>query len=752
MKRLVLLFLLVASPAMAQRIVLITGGTVTANVTDSADFYVTLNQNVTGVTLTSTVTPATGYLVSMKFVQDATGSRTVAFGGNISTACVVNSTANSVTICRWQYTASTNAWTDSGAGGVTTTSSIPGEPGVTAVPVTLGLMSEYRFIEGTGTTVKDYSGNGRDCTFAAGGNAPAWTAGTSGGVAFNGAAVEWVSCPASLNSALTIMVYISSYNESSAIAEQSIVQGNGNGSSGNAIGLMLTRDCTGTNSSVLACPFATQEITSYGNNAYRSQSKMTFNGTGVIALTLDTTDHLYLNGKEAVQYFSTGTSAGLQTVGNYQIGGANVNNGSSVGTFTAFVGNIYYVAFWSRVLTAAEVAASSDYMQRAMIARGVTPLLGGGLTTPTGGNSPNRANEFVFDGDSIAAGPFPNLILNGPGTWNITDTGLGGETLASMIPNASQVADPLFSPLAERNVAAIWGGTNDNCTTAANCALQVGLLRAYCDARHKVGWKCLVLSMLSRTGEDASKNLYNTEMRQQWPGFADGLVDMAADPNVGADGASANTTFFTDGVHLTTNGKNNDVTPIMARAVNRLYGNTNFSTATVYVAPALAATATTAGSETGNTITLTFGATPANCLSGNTITVAGTTPAGYSGTWTILPGRTATTVTYWTNTTGLGPITVQGTGVCPQQQDADQYAVLNFGAGNFTLETCQGYTGQNIFIQNINGTASTLVPFGSETITGGGGAPTTLAANTTAILQSQLVSASAAGCNWRRLQ
>jgi hypothetical protein len=38
------------------------------------------------------------------------------------------------------------------------------------------------------------------------------------------------------------------------------------------------------------------------------------------------------------------------------------------------------------------------------------------------------------------------------------------------------------------------------------------------------------------------------------------------------------------------------------------------------------------------------------------------------------------------------------------------------------------------------------------TITGGGAAPTTLAAASTAILQSQLVSSSAAGCNWVRLQ
>jgi len=102
--------------------------------------------------------------------------------------------------------------------------------------------------------------------------------------------------------------------------------------------------------------------------------------------------------------------------------------------------------------------------------------------------------------------------------------------------------------------------------------------------------------------------------------------------------------------------------------------------------------------------------------------------------------------------TGLGVLTVAGTASVPQQQDVDTYSILNFGAGNFTLQSCMGYTGQNIYIRNINAAASTLVPFATEGLTGAGGTPTTLAANTTAILQSQLVSASAGGCNWARLQ
>jgi hypothetical protein len=58
----------------------------------------------------------------MRFVQDATGSRTVTFGGNITTSCSVNATALAVTICRWQYTASGDTWADASSSG----SSSPG--------------------------------------------------------------------------------------------------------------------------------------------------------------------------------------------------------------------------------------------------------------------------------------------------------------------------------------------------------------------------------------------------------------------------------------------------------------------------------------------------------------------------------------------------------------------------------------------------------------------------------------------------
>lgn len=136
-----LLMLAMGGSLFAQRPVLIVGGVATANVADANDFQVILTANVTGVTLVSTtgtsstpVTPATGYQITMRFVQDATGSRTVAFGGNITSSCTINATALSVTICRWQYTATGNTWADAGGGSSSASTFSVGTIDVTAAP------------------------------------------------------------------------------------------------------------------------------------------------------------------------------------------------------------------------------------------------------------------------------------------------------------------------------------------------------------------------------------------------------------------------------------------------------------------------------------------------------------------------------------------------------------------------------------------------------------------------------------------
>jgi len=651
---------------------------------------------------------------------------------------------------------SCTTWVASG-GGISSLTTIPGSPSLNAIPVQSGLMAEYRLLEGAGTTITDYSGNVRNGTFGA--SAPTWIANT-GGLFFPSGVPNFVSLPASLNSAQTIMVYFSFDSSTVSTGSPALVAGNGNGAvTPNSQALLLysinADDGYGS---------ATQSgyrIRSWGNNNFGNAARNVFQGVGSVALTLGATDRLYQNGVEVQYNLSNRATAGFQTVGNYQLGGTANTMGIGLNTF--FAGNIYYAVFYNRVLSPAEIAQNHSYMQSVMLSRGVTTAQGGYNTVGF------VTDQLEVDGDSITSGlgvttPWPLLLtLNPQGLqWSVNNQARPGTgIIADLYPNATTAIDPMYRPTADRNGSVIFAGTNDISGSGKTAAQTWGGLRGWCSGRRTVGFKTFTSTMLSRVSNDANKNLLNAQIRQFGTTACDYVVDLGGTTALGADGANANTVYYqVDGIHPTQTSDTNIIAPVVSRQVNRAFGNRDFSSATVYSSAAAAAVATTAGSQSGNTVTLTFAATPANCQAGNQITITGVTPAGYNstaangagpgGTWAIQT-RTATQVTYFDNTTGLGAISVQGTGVCAQSQDADQYAVLNF-TGNHTLDTCQGYTGQNIYRQNINAGAVTLVPLGTETITGAGATPTTLAANTTAILQSQLISPSAAGCNWVRLQ
>lgn len=643
-----------------------------------------------------------------------------------------------------------------------TQSSIPGIAGLNAVPNFGVLMAEHRMLPTeTCGGLLDYSGNSANATGTVG-TAPTIIAAT-GGCNFTGNGA--VSYPASLNFALTYVAYITFQgNGTGTNGINAILQGNGAGANSGGNGFWLA-SC-GVASACAQWTRATEVQhndawlgTYAGNgNAWKSQSWTTVNGSGCVAeVETPTADIVYLNGGVGpiLGFAANPSSAGLQTTGNFQLGGAAANIGNFWGVATWYTGQIFYDAFYSTALTQPQIAEACSYMQAAMVKRGVVPQIPSNPTLPLLSAS-DTTNQLVANGTSITAGnaaiPYTTPIVNGlnGGPWNVFEAGQPANTCLLIMGQAPYLVDPALRPSANRNVTVLECGTNDGTSTAALAAVSVGYMREHCNARHAVGMKCLIISMLSRNTLDANKNLLNAEMRSRWNTFADGFVDEGA-TTLGADGASGNTALFSDGIHPTQYGFYNLYTWPVQRAVNALYGNQSFSEATTYVAASLAATATTAGTSGSNTITITFGATPANCQVGNRITLAGITPAGYNDTYLILT-RSATQITAWASAALLGPITVQGTGVCPQQQDQDVYTILNFGAGNFTLQSCVGYTGQNLYIRNINAGATTLVPFASETITGIGAASATLAATSTAILQSQLVSSAAGGCNWVRLQ
>jgi hypothetical protein len=81
----------------------------------------------------------------------------------------------------------------------------------------------------------------------------------------------------------------------------------------------------------------------------------------------------------------------------------------------------------------------------------------------------------------------------------------------------------------------------------------------FCRERHRLGWKCLVYTIESIYSLDSERDAVNQWIYQNWwrTGFIDGVIDIAANPFIGADGAATlagNTYFSPGGVHMTAAG------------------------------------------------------------------------------------------------------------------------------------------------------------------------------------------------------
>jgi trimeric autotransporter adhesin len=622
-----------------------------------------------------------------------------------------------------------------------------------SIPITNGLMAEYRILPGeTAASLIDWSGNGRNATGTTG--TPPTVLANTGGLNCGGAGA--ITLPSTLNSALTIMAYMS-FQQPTGISQQynGPIVASGFANSGSVAFLLNQLNGTSGNYPIGGSSYF--ETFDGNTGSQRTYAKMAWNGTGSWAVTMGASNNnIYINGVLA-PLFGSGTSAGLMSGQVYQICGNNFPSW--------FNGQIYYALFYNRVLTAAEVAQNANYLATVMAARGVTQTL-----TPSDSNS-----QIVADGDSITIGlglptntPWPEALTiggNAVQTQNIAQSGATCIGAKNAFP--LQVV-PLYRSTAERNLYALWCGTNDVQAAGGYTAAQTwGNLRQILHSAKLTGYKVLVSTMISRIGtgtggatNDSLKNQLNALIRQNWGGEADGLVDIASFAQLGADGANSNLTYFqNDAVHPTQNSVYNIEAAAYNRTIGRLYGPQDFSAAPVF-ASALSTATPTVGASSGNTVTLTFASNP--YAVGEYITCSNQVPSGYASPtglgWLVLTAD-ATHITYWTPGTNLGALTTFGT--CQpaslEEQPASgvpqwsKYWVVNY-SGTVNVPDCQGYTGQNLYIRDINASNGTLQGFGSETITGAGATPTTLTANTTAVLQSQLVSASAGGCNWVRLQ
>lgn len=176
-----------------------------------------------------------------------------------------------------------------------------------------------------------------------------------------------------------------------------------------------------------------------------------------------------------------------------------------------------------------------------------------------------RPGVVVWDGGSIIAGhgadpgyEFPvQTLAVVPKACQSLVSSTGSAKIADMLADAPFEVDVHYNPYADLNVCVVLAGGGDF-RLGASAASIYSSLRSYCEQRRAVGFRVVVLSVLPSNRPqtfEATRLAYNTMLRAQWPKFADGLVDVAADPRIGDFGDELDTQFYlTDQLHLTNAG------------------------------------------------------------------------------------------------------------------------------------------------------------------------------------------------------
>ena len=177
------------------------------------------------------------------------------------------------------------------------------------------------------------------------------------------------------------------------------------------------------------------------------------------------------------------------------------------------------------------------------------------LVNAHGGN-----NVYAFDGDSLTVGysgfypiqPWTDDV-EVPAGFTKYNVAHGGYQISDMEAAAPTVLDPLLNPKGLWNVVWVMGGTNDE--DHVDVPTTINRLLSFAGQRHQVGWKVIIVTLPSRVNGDAFKNQFNAYLRANWPSFADQIVDLGAVPQIGADFAYRDPTYFLpDGYHLTAAG------------------------------------------------------------------------------------------------------------------------------------------------------------------------------------------------------
>lgn len=330
----------------------------------------------------------------------------------------------------------------------------------------------------------------------------------------------------------------------------------------------------------------------FNNTALYAQSIEGVGGCHLITIVRNTgsMDAVYVDGHLSSGYNFTNTlgTGALTPTTSFALGSAPY---ATLAAAYKHPYPIYFFNAYNRILSAAEIAANYGAIQKFMDYRGVSSS----IIQPT--TFSDAGNQIIAGIDSLTYGYAATPVTGWPG-YLTTNTGYTPVVTNPyvVINNIATVGYQLKQAVAEcptrgytsinpnaSTTVILFGGTNDlNGTATAVAGLPaVSAQVTYQRMRRLVQcWKgatpqprIFLMTMISRTGNstgngsvtnDSLKNAYNDLLRKDFAG-ADGLIDIASDPAVGQDGASANTIlptacgggvcFAGDHVHLVANGQ-----------------------------------------------------------------------------------------------------------------------------------------------------------------------------------------------------
>jgi len=255
---------------------------------------------------------------------------------------------------------------------------------------------------------------------------------------------------------------------------------------------------------------------------------------------------------------------------------------------------MYRARFFSTQLTPAQIQSDSLALSREVAARGVAvdpqPVLSSAPVMHIIGDSVACSWNGSQCSDSYSWSSQLTL-LNQP-TYTRTNWGIYGATIRGIEGSEANRVARRCTTDSGQAVALLDAGINDLVNTTPSQTFQS--LTGEIQTLKRAGCRVFVGTMISDGGSssvagtptmDAQKDAYDALILQQARSVgADGIIDFAANPQLGADGANTNANFLTDHTHPSAAGQQL-MAAAASNALNYYYGYNEVNPHTVTSLP-----------------------------------------------------------------------------------------------------------------------------------------------------------------------